>query len=123
MPKQPEEALRSSAVLAEQTRKPRSPVGRDTPYSKRIYSGWEDALRPKLTRDQRGKLGLGWSADSFALRRLVSDGQDERLRWGRCLPVAYLHRDVVVGPSGQVGGGRRPADQPARVDDHAAGRF
>ncbi len=75
MPKQPERSLRSPAVLAEQTLKPRSPVGRDTPHNESIYSGWERALRPKLLQEQAGRLGLGWSQDSLALRRLVHDGQ------------------------------------------------
>lgn len=75
MPKQQDKTLGRVALLVEQARKPRSPVGRDVPHKDSIYRGWQVSLRTQYSPEQMTSLGLGWSQDSLALRRLVRDGQ------------------------------------------------
>ena len=70
-----EERFERVALLVDQGRRPRSPVGRDTPHYKRIYSAWQSSLRARFTPQQMSRLGVGWTREADVLRFLVSDGQ------------------------------------------------
>lgn len=75
MARRQDEPLQRIALLVEQDRKAKSPVGRDAPHQDRIYSAWHASLRDKFTPDQLASLGLGWTQEAQSLRNLVESGE------------------------------------------------
>lgn len=95
MPKQQEKTLRRVAVLVEQSRKPRSPVGRDQPHKDSIYRGWQQSLDTVFSPGDMERLGLGWSTDSLALWRLVRDGDVSLLDAGAFMQERYPSQSLA----------------------------
>lgn len=75
MAKLQEERFERIALLVDQARRPRSPVGRDKAHRERVYSAWHRSLRQTFPTDKVKSLGRGWSRDAYALENLVGTGQ------------------------------------------------